>query len=86
MPYDYHAARAAAEARKTLAARLRAGPVTPELIEEAAAAFDHLHAQIDRQRRDAIEEQREAQRDARAAATEGYWQGRQESEGSYGSY
>lgn len=86
MAHDYHAWKAADAARRTLAARLREGPATPELVAEAAAAIDHLHERIAQMQRDARDEQREAQRDARAAASEGYWQGRQESEGSYGSY
>jgi hypothetical protein len=84
MPFDhqaYRAAQAAAEARKTLAARLRAGPVTPELVAEAAAAVDDLHAEIARMRRESAEEQREFQREARSIASEARWDARNEADG-----
>lgn len=91
MAIDYAAMRAAAEARKTLAARLRllatAEPaLAPErtLMLEAAEAIDYLQAQVDQQRRDAIEEQRDANRAIRDAVAEDRWRGSQGDE--YGSY
>ena len=81
---NYQAVRAAAEARKTLAARLRATPtddVTRVYFNEAADAIDHLHAEIARIRREAIEEQREFQREARDMAAEARWQAQADAEG-----
>lgn len=80
---NYLKYKAAADARKTLAARLRAaasshtcGPETyasdaERFMNEAADAIDYLHAQIAAMRREASEEAREAQRDARESFAEG---------------
>lgn len=86
MPFDhqaYQAARAAAESRKTLAQRCRTVPATgaaSATLGEAADAIDYLHAQIDRMRREAIEEQREFQREARDIAAEARWEARAEAD------
>lgn len=90
MANGYDSMRAATEARKTLAARLRATPaddVTRVYFNEAADAIDYLHAQIDRMRREAIEEQREFQREAREIAAEARWSAQADADGtSHGCY
>lgn len=79
--------RADAEARKTLAARMRAAQATGEasrLLEEAANAVDFLHAKVAQLRRDMNEQEREAGREIRSAVAEARWQ---ESQGEdYGGY
>ena len=85
MADQYTAWRAAEDARKSLPARLRERP-DDALCAEAAAAVEHYQRMVGQLRQDMRDEQREAQRDARAAAAEGYWQGRQEADGNYGSY
>lgn len=94
----YTAMRAAEEARKTLAERLRTGaedlcPLLAQagaraLLTEAADAIDHLHGVITRQRREANEAEREFQREARDIAAEARWQEREEQEarGGFGGY
>jgi len=95
MAFDYEAMRAAQEARKSIAARLRlaaaelGGPlsVAAVLMTEAAEAIDHLHGVIDKQRREANEAEREFQREARDIAAEARWQERQEhDERGFGGY
>lgn len=79
---NYAAMRAAAEARKTLPARLRL--LGDPLMLEAADAIDYLHGQIAQLRQDMREEQREAQREVRDAVAEARWQaGQGEDCGSY---
>lgn len=79
--------RADAEARKTLAARMRAAQATGEasrLLEEGANAVDFLHAHVAQLRRDMNEQEREAGREIRSAVAEARWQERQGED--YGGY
>ncbi len=68
-------ARAAAEGRKTLPERLKmvaaTYPDARHVLEETITALAWYEDAIARARRDAFEEQRESQRDARAAYTQG---------------
>lgn len=100
MVTDHAAMRAAAEARKTVAARLRAMTIDYDKSEmpgearpigvacadlrEAADAIDYLHGQIAQLRQDMREEQREAQREVRDAVAEARWQASQGED--HGSY
>ena len=89
MAQDYAAMRAAAEARKTIAARLREANLSQPaeviaLLHEGAAAIDHLHTTIEQMRRDAKEAERDAREDIRYAVAEAGWRASQGDD--YGSY
>lgn len=89
MAYDYTAMRAAAEARKTLPARLRTVSAAGEasrVMGEAADAIEYYERLVAEMRRDAMEADRDARQEIQSAVAETRWQERQSSSGDYGSY